>query len=34
LRACLDDADAYEPFHVDEFLRRVEARAGLDRLHA
>jgi uncharacterized protein (DUF2267 family) len=34
LRACLEGAGAFEPFHVDEFLRRVEERAGLDRSHA
>jgi uncharacterized protein (DUF2267 family) len=34
LRACLDDAGAFEPFHADEFLRRVAERAGLDRSHA
>jgi uncharacterized protein (DUF2267 family) len=34
LRACLDAAGAYQPFHADEFLRRVALRAGLDRTTA
>jgi uncharacterized protein (DUF2267 family) len=34
LRACLDAPGAFEPFHADEFLRRIAERAGLDRSHA
>jgi uncharacterized protein (DUF2267 family) len=34
LRACLHRAGAYEPFHADEFLRRVALRARLDPSHA
>jgi uncharacterized protein (DUF2267 family) len=34
LRACIDGASAPQPFHADEFLRRIAERAGLDRAHA
>lgn len=34
LRRRLGGADGFDPFHVEEFLRRVEERAGLDRPHA
>ena len=34
LRACIDGADGHEAFHVDEFVRRIAERAGLDRSHA
>jgi len=34
LRECLHRAGTYEPFHADEFLRRIAERAGLDRAHA
>jgi len=29
LRACLEPDDGREPFHVDEFLRRITVRAGV-----
>src|SRR4051794_33212828 len=34
LRACIDAAGPPQPFHADEFLRRIAERAGLDRAHA
>src|SRR3954471_21454157 len=34
LRACLEGVDGFEPFHADEFLRRVAERAVLDRSQA
>ena len=34
LRRCMDGAGPFEAFHADEFLRRVEERAGLDRATA
>jgi uncharacterized protein (DUF2267 family) len=30
LRRCLDGAGDFEPFHADEFLRRIAQRAGLE----
>jgi uncharacterized protein (DUF2267 family) len=34
LRSCVDTDHAPEKFHVDEFLRRVSQRAGVDSGHA
>jgi uncharacterized protein (DUF2267 family) len=34
LRSCVDTDHAPEKFHVDEFLRRVAERAGVDSSHA